>query len=281
MKVKVVFDSSCGLSKQEAEKMGFGYVPIIVEFEGKEYESGVNIDDKFLFKNMNKTTKVKTAAVKLGQLEEIFDDASEKYDEILFISLSKHLSSINSLGITLAKKYDNVKVYDSEFITPWLTHILDDIKKLAETSDMNSIIKMLDKYKGKMYGWLIPSNMDALYAGGRISKAQYLVGSLAKITPIIAVDNGSINEHDVIKARGLEKAINKTIEAVEKRVAEYKDKEIIIFTSSFDNDENRDILKNKIKNSNLSSYELKDYKFSSEIIAHVGPGAIAIGIIIK
>ncbi len=65
-----------------------------------------------------------------------------------------------------------------------------------------------------MQGYVIPGTLDYLYKGGRITKTQYLAGSLLKIFPIVKVENGSLNDNDIIKGRTISKAIDKMIERV-------------------------------------------------------------------
>lgn len=282
-KISVIVDSSSGLSKKEAEDLELYFVPIIVNFEGKEYEVGINLDNEFLYKNMTKYTKIKTSSVRLGDLENVMKEASENSEKVIYISLSKHLSASNSIANLSAKQFKNVLVFDSEFITPWLNYIIYDIAKLAKEGNFNSIVDKLNSFSGNMYGYLIPGNIDALYTGGRISKTQYLIGSLAKIVPIIPIQNGEISSRGVIKAKGIEKAISKVIKQIDEDVKGFKKQgfKIKLGLINCDNKKDLKLLEEAIKKSLvLKNFKTVYQKISPEIVAHIGPGSIAIVLIL-
>ncbi len=283
-KLGVILDSSCGLSKREAEEKGFMFLPIVIDFDGKEYYTGVDIDNEFLYKNMSLDKDVKTAAIKMGHMEELFKKASKEYERVLFVSLSKHLSSINSTAKNLAKNIsNNIYVYDSEFITPWILYLLPKLKKIIdEEKDIEDAIKLMDKLKGKMTGYVIPGTLDYLYKGGRITKAQYLAGNFLKIFPIVRVENGSLSQKDIIKARTVNKALEKMVEIVLKEKKEFEEKEGVdsfIRILDINSKEMYDSLILKLENKGIDISQIETVSLTSEIIAHIGPKALGLGFI--
>ena len=48
MKIKLIIDSSCGLTEKQANELGWDLLPLISNINGTEYKNGVNIDiEKF------------------------------------------------------------------------------------------------------------------------------------------------------------------------------------------------------------------------------------------
>lgn len=282
-KIGILLDSSCGLSKKQAKSMGFYFVPILIDFDNKEYKSGIDINTNFLIKNMKPETKVSTAAITLGTLKISFDEALEEVEELIFISLSKHLSSINSTAKQLAKNYDGkVHIYNSDFITPWIQSEIPFLKDaLKKQLSVKEIFSELDKHKNKMIAFLTPSSLSFLYKGGRISKKQYIAGNLLKIKPIIVVKNGRIDSEDVIKTRTLGKAYNKMINLILERKRELECEGFItnLVLLSMDKKINTELFKDKLEENNIK--KIKETFLSPEIIAHVGPNAMGIGLVIK
>ncbi|BDV02580.1 MAG: fatty acid kinase FakB2 [Candidatus Hepatoplasma vulgare] len=282
-KIGILLDSSCGLSRKQAKSMGFYFVPILIDFDNKEYRSGIDINTNFLIKNMKPETRVSTAAITLGTLKISFDEALEEVEELIFISLSKYLSSINSTAKQLAKNYDGrVHVYNSNFITPWLQSEIPFLREaIKKQLTVKEIFSELDKHKNGMLAFLSPSSLTFLYKGGRITKKQYIAGNLLKIKPIIVVKDGQINSEDVIKTRTSGKAYNKMINLILEKKKELEENNFIVdlVSLTMDKKANIELFKNKLEENNIK--KIADSFLAPEIIAHVGPNAMGIGIIIK
>ncbi len=285
MKKGLLIDSSTGLTKKEAEEMGFYYISLIINLDGKEYKSGINIDNNFLLKNMNLKTKVQTSTAKLGELEEEIDKALKKVDQLLIITISKHLSSMNSMAKVLVdeEKYKGkVFVYDSNFITPWIYHSFKQIKEWMENDNikMDYIIKKLDFIQDKMNAFLIPDTLDFLYAGGRITKTQYIAGSFLKVLPIIIVKNGRIDSEDIIKKRTITKAYDKAIEILKKQYNNWikKGYRVELKIINLNSYKNFAILKEKLEKEGFKDFE--ETIIAPEIVCHIGPRATGFGLLI-
>ncbi|CRX37201.1 / / DegV domain-containing protein / 73061:73933 Reverse [Candidatus Hepatoplasma crinochetorum] len=285
MKKGLLIDSSTGLTKKQAEEMGFYYTSLIINIDGKEYKSGIDIDNKFLLDNMNLKTKVQTSTAKLGDVEQEIKKALKEVDQLLIITISKYLSSMNSMIKVLAdddEYKEKVFVFDSNFITPWIYHELPNIKKWIKNDDikMNFIIEKLSFLKDKMNAFLIPDTLVFLYAGGRITKAQYIAGSFLKVLPIIVVRNGRIDSEDVIKKRTVNKAYDKAIEILKKQYNNWikKGYRVELKIINLNSDKNFEILKEKLAREGFKKFE--ETIIAPEIVAHVGPRATGFGLIV-
>lgn len=279
-KVGIVVDSSCGLTKKEAEENGLYFVPIIIDYEGNEYESGVNIDNEFLWKNLTKESNAKTAAVKPLTLREKITKAAEENEKVYVFTLSHHLSSINDSAKLIAKDFKNVIVLDSEMVTPWSNIIIYDVIRALKNQDEFKVKKILTSQDGNMFGYILPKTMDSLYAGGRVTKAQYLIGSIAKINPIIPVINGSLSNHPAQKARGAEKARKKVVKIILDKRKVFEKKGIItsIFVAKTNDVESYNKMVEELRRSGYEG-KINETKISPSITVHVGEGAVAIGLV--
>ncbi len=278
-KLGIVIDSSFGFSEKEALERGFYFVPIVVDFDGKEYASGRNIDIDFMVENMNKKTKVSTAAVKLGELTEAIKKASEESEKVLVIPLSKGLSSIHGLCEKVAGEFDNVTVYDSSLIPPWTYPIREDITKLMQQGDMEAIIKKLDLVQEYLVGYVMPQDLVALRNGGRITTLQYKAASLLSVQPIIYATNGKLTERPAVKKRKYSRAVKFVGQEIKKEhdelVAKGYEVEILYVDNSrkADGTARMDELKQEIE-----SHGLKVGRrtiLTPAIICHTGPGTVA------
>jgi DegV family protein with EDD domain len=122
MKIKVLFDSTVSYSKAEIESKGAAFVPLIVTVDGKDYFDGIDIDENKLAALMNEGDhEFRTAATPLGMLEEAYREALKDADAVVFLPLSKELSSTNQNAKVVADQEEfkgKVFVVDSLYASP-------------------------------------------------------------------------------------------------------------------------------------------------------------------
>lgn len=281
--ITLMFDSSCGYTQKEIISKGGAFIPILVDINGNEYKSGINLTTTELEKIYDKNTKIKTAACTLGDLEKVFEETLKKSKKVFYISLSKALSSTNQTAKMLSesdKFKGKVFVYDSLFISIFTRRIVDKIFDLVDNQKYNEkeLSKWLDQYKnGKMIGWLVPESLEFLYRGGRITKLQYTLGSLFRIIPIIPAIEGAINS-GVEKVKSLKKAHALVADKVEAEYKKDKSEKEIIFTYSHDGEENWLEVKKLLIEKGIPEQAFHHTILTAEIIAHVGPKYWCIGV---
>ncbi len=287
-KIGVLIDSEFGLSEKEARDSGFYFVPVVINWNNKEMLSGVDATLDFIYKNLNKEVEFKTAAPTIGAITKEYRRALSECEKIIVIPISKHLSSTYNVFKLVSKENefkDKVTVYESEFIGPWaLIHKERLINMVKNDATIEEIVKLLDVQRGNMIAWLFPGSLERVYASGRLTRAQYMAGSLLKIKPVMQIINGRIDNSSVVKARSSEKAI-KII--VKNTVEIYKEKKkeglepIIMFATLGDPEENEytEILKEIFEKEGFKNVPIT--WLPPAIVGHVGTGGIGSGILIK
>lgn len=214
-KLGLVFDSTCGLTKKEAEAMGIGFIPLIVIINGREYGSGDDLDQKKLLSIMkNRDIKISTSLPGAEKVEAAFDKALENYERVIYIGMSHKFSgtqnAVKLMALQNEKYKDKVYVAETEFSSPWMPLYSKEIIKMVENyKDPAEFEKVIQKCNDFMIGFLSPGDIWWFYKGGRITKMQYMIGTLAKISPILKVAKGEIDKSQTLKARGVPKAMVK------------------------------------------------------------------------
>ncbi len=288
-KVAIMIDSEFGITETEARELGFNFVPVIIIFDGKEMKSNVDLTLDFIYKNLTPKTDYKTAAPKYGDIENEYREALKTHEHVLYIPISKHLSSTYNTAKLIADEDEfkgKVTVYESEFIGPWIMYYKERLlNMMAADAPLQDYIDILSlQNDGVMKAWLFPKNLDRVYASGRLSKAQYLAGSLLKITPVMPVIQGAINNGGVIKTRSIAKAINTVVEntIAYKDELESQGKEAEMLIACLDMPE-----RNEFLSMMKDAFKEKGYKNIKEtwlppaITGHVGIGGVGAGCVIK
>ena len=113
-----------------------------------------------------------------------------------------------------------------------------------------------------------------LHRGGRVSKAVAIVGTLINVKPVMHVDNeGHLTP--VCNARGRKKSLNKLVEHMAERVADYDGKNDVVFITHGDCLEEAEYVA-KLVREKFGIQDIMINFVSPTIGAHSGPGTMAL-----
>lgn len=223
-KIGILFDSTCGFTYEQAKEMGMGFIPMIVNVNGKDYEAGKDLHQEDLYAMMeNRDTIIKTSLPSAKLIEEAIEDSLKNYEQVVYVGMSHKLSGTNNavrLFVEQNEQYkDRVKVFESEFSSPWMPLYAKELVDLVDKyDDIDQLINDLKKCHKYMTGYLSPGDIWWFYKGGRITKLQYMIGNIAKIVPILKVADGEIKKDQTAKARGIEKAMHKMVDLIKEEL---------------------------------------------------------------
>lgn len=208
-KIKIVCDSSAGLTDEEIKKYNITIIPLSVMIDGTVYVERETItNDQFPAMMKNANSLPKTSQPPIGKFVDAFDKLGEDGSEVLCVTMMESISGTihaaeQAAGMTKTK----VTVYDSQTTDQGMAFQIVEAAKVIENGGSvdDAIAKMKDVLsKSKLY--LAIDNLDNLVAGGRISKFAGAVSNLLNIKVMLQVYDGQI--HIKTKGRGL-KAIHK------------------------------------------------------------------------
>jgi DegV family protein with EDD domain len=207
--VRIVTDSSCDLTQQEAEDLGIGVVPLSIRFGSEEYTDGRDLSVGDFYKKMAATERLpETAAPSPGAFEQAFRNAAEGgADGIVCINLSSQLSATMQSAQTAAKGFDAipVRIIDSQSITSGLgTQARLAARAAADGADLDAVVALIDDLKGRTRVFGALNTLENLKKGGRIGGAKALLGSVLSIKPLVDISSGAVEEAG--KARTRKKA---------------------------------------------------------------------------
>jgi len=110
-----------------------------------------------------------------------------------------------------------VTFIDSLSLSYGLTGLIERGMEMYENgATVPEIKKELDKMPGKCINYILIGKLDQLYKGGRMSAAQFYLGSLLKVKPIVQISKeGELQAIEKVRSekRALQYLINKVSEA--------------------------------------------------------------------
>ena len=182
MNIKILSDSTCDLSKDLIEKNDISIVPLVVIKDGEAYNDGVTITPEDIFSHVAAGGSLcSTAAVNVGNYEDIFSKYAPKYDGVVHISLGSGFSSCHQNACLAAEEYDNVVCIDSANLSTGQGLVVLKACEFAKTCESLSDLKQqLDAFTPKVEASFLLDRLDYMVKGGRCSAAAALGASKLK-----------------------------------------------------------------------------------------------------
>lgn len=277
MKILVTSDSTCALSREEAQKIGLPILPLNVIVDGNEYHDGIDINPDKLCKMMRSGSIIKTSTPTPFEIESFFDEQFKTgADHIIHFTISSKLSSMYELFTTICKeKYgDKVTIIDAYTVCYYmLTHVLTAKMMAEEGKSVEEIVAAIKDRIGTGNISFIPETLTYLKNGGRISPAQCFFGNLLNLKPVIELKDGGLVKEGV--SRNIKKTLTEIIERFAKMKLDPAKWELCVVT--FDTDEKLvEFVKAKMEE-NFPGFTVQFAPLSINVCAHTGPGTIGIG----
>ena len=197
--VRIVTDSSCDLTPDEADQLGIEIVPLSIRFGDDEYVDRSELSAAAFYETMAKSPLLpSTAAPAPGAFETVFrrllDDGA---DAVVSVNLSEALSATIQSARTAAAAIDGaaIRTIDSRSITAGLgTQVLHAARAARDGASADEVAAVVEGLvpRTRVYGVL--DTLDNLKKGGRIGGAQALLGSMLSIKPAIDISTGEVTE---------------------------------------------------------------------------------------
>jgi DegV family protein with EDD domain len=206
--VRIVTDSACDLTEQQAEELGVEIVPLSIRFGDEEFVDRVDLTAaQFYDKLAAASTLPETAAPSPGAFEEAFRRAAgDGADAVVCITLSSGLSATMQSAQNAARAIGDdldVRVVDSRSITPGLgSQVVAAARAAADGASADDVVALVEDMSGRtrVYGAL--DTLDNLKKGGRIGGAQAMIGTVLSIKPVIDISTGVVEEAAKPRTRG-------------------------------------------------------------------------------
>jgi len=218
--VRIVTDSASDIPAEVAEELRISIVPMYVRFGTEVYRDGADLKtDEFYRKLVTSRTVPTTSAPKMKDFSEVYDRLAEETDEILSIHVSSTFSSAYETAVRASgrvKRECHIEVIDSRTAAMGVGLLAIAAAKQAQKGQrMQQIVKTEKDAAPKARVYVCFETLEYLRRGGRIGKAESLLGSPIKVHPIVGLEDGEIKPvgRERSRTRALERMCNLVGEA--------------------------------------------------------------------
>ncbi len=275
-KVKIFTDSTCDLTPALIQNHNISVVPLMVNFGEEIYRDGVDINTHDLYRKVDETKQLpKTSAPAPGVFQKAFEPFIEGGYDIVYISLSSHLSATYQNALLAAGMFDEgrVEVVDSLNLSNGIgILVMKAVDFAKEGFSAKEIAEKIKELTPKVETEFVIDTLEYLHKGGRCSAMQSLVGGLLKIRPAIKVVEGTMTPSQKFRGKR-EKALQGLL------VSPLKDKDIMdkarVFVPHSHGEESAKYLKAKLEEV-LDVEEIIITEAGCVISSHCGPNTVGI-----
>jgi DegV family protein with EDD domain len=221
MTVKIVTDSVADIPPEILKELDISIIPVLVRFGEETYRDGIDITNEQFYERLVHNKVVPTTTVpSLDLFARTYARLAEETDEILVIMLSSKLSGLYNAALQSAGLMENssrIKVVDSGCAVMSQGFAVIKAAQAAKAgAKMDEILEIMKSTLRRVDMRAAFDTLEYLQRGGRIGRAQALLGSILKVNPIITLKDGKVEPAGRARSRA------KAIDALYDFVASYK-----------------------------------------------------------
>ncbi len=216
-RVKIVTDSTADLPPEVIERLGITVLPLTIRLGQQTLRDGIDVTpNDFVTRLASSPTPPVALAPTLRQFETTFTELTKAGNEVVAIHVSSKLSQTYRLAVRAATPLlgrSKIIVIDSQSVTVGLGMLVTAAARAAaDGAPLEEVVKLTRGMIPRIYIGFFVETLDYLERGGRIGKAQALLGTMLNIKPLLILEEGEIVALEKVRTRT--KAIEKLVEFI-------------------------------------------------------------------
>ncbi len=197
MAVKIVTDSTCDIPADLVEELGITIVPVTVRFGTTSYLDGIDLSTEELYQRLTAGGELPTTSQpSIGEFLEVYERVGQDADGIVSIHVSAKLSGTYNSAMQASDQASvdcPIDVVDTEQASMAIgLAVLAAARAANDGASMDEVGAVVDSAVERSNCMALLGTLEFLQKGGRIGKAQALVGTLLRIHPMIVLSEGEV-----------------------------------------------------------------------------------------
>jgi fatty acid kinase fatty acid binding subunit len=216
--VRIVTDSTAAIPAADQQAMAITVVPLNVHFGDQVFRDGIDLSEAEFFTRLKASPRLPTTSQpSVGAFDEVFRPIVAAGDEVLSVHLSAKLSGTFGAARMAADAVDpaRITVVDSGTVAMAMGFLVLEAARLARQGAPRAAITQRVEH-------LIPrarvictiDTLTYLERGGRIGRAQALLGALLNVKPLLGVRDGEVMP--LGRARSRAQALDRLVEILQR-----------------------------------------------------------------
>jgi DegV family protein with EDD domain len=274
-KIAIVTDSASNLPSEVVDEYSITVVPVSLLWDEHVFRDGIDIGPDEVYQRLRSSKSTPTtAAPSVGDFLQTYLQLGEGVDAIVSIHLPDRLSGVISAArLAAGLVEDQVQVYVVDAGTAAMGAgfvALAAARAASKGLGVDSIQRVAQDIRKRVFVFAMLDTLKYLQRGGRIGKAEALLGVALKIKPILFINDGVV---DVLaKPRTTNRAIRIMLNEMEKRVAS---RPVHVAVLHADAPESAADLRKRVEE-RFDCVEVFTCAFTPVMGVHAGPGVIGL-----
>lgn len=279
-KVIILSDSTCDLSEKLIKENDVKLIPLYVSFDADIYKDGEEMVPSKLYDMVKEKKKLpKTSACSIGDFIKVFKKYLDEGYDVFYTGIGSKLSSTynNALSAKEELNTDRIQVSDSNNLSTGIGLLVLKACEFARNGkNVKEIKEEIDKLVPNVRSKFVVESLEYLHKGGRCSGVARFFGTMARLKPVIVVEDGKMDvmAKPIGKRRGLQVMLDDIMAN-----KDHIHKDCVMVTHTYA-DEDAAYLK-EILAREIPDAHVEETTAGCVISSHCGKGTIGILYIIK
>ena len=279
----IATSSTSDLPRTWLDEHGVPFIPYTYTVNDEPCEDDCREESRAaVYKGMRAGDRLRTSMINEFVYYDFFKGLLDTGKDVIFLDMSREMSvsfvNANQAADRIRSEYPKQRLYvmDTYCISGGLGTLVENMVERKEAgADFDEVIRWGEENKLKIAHRFTVDDLNYLKAGGRVSNASALVGSLLSIKPVLYVpDRGTL---DVVKkARGRKAALKSIIDGVLHDLSKTDPTGRKIHILHADCLADAESVRDAVKNAYPQVGEITITSLGVVIGAHCGPGLLTV-----
>ena len=215
--VRIVTDSTSDILPDAAARLGIDVVPLTVRFGEETFLDGVEISPAEFYRRLPTTpVQPSTSQPTPQQFAEVYQRHVDAGETVVSIHISEKLSGTLQSAAIAARDFPpgSVITVDSTTVSAGIAFLVRAaLFDAAEGCDAPTIEARTRERRGRVGVYILLDTLTYLQRGGRIGRAQGMVGGILKVKPLLRVADGVV--HPEARVRSRQQGIDRMLDLVQ------------------------------------------------------------------
>ena len=272
MSVRLITDSSAGVTEEQQQKLDIAVVPIWLHLSDERYRDGVELDVEDFYDRLEAGETVTTSSPSPGEFAEAYrQSAAAGHDSVLVVTPSAKLSASFNSALTALNEFDQIPVEIIDSQTAITSQRFVVAEAAARAREGSGLAAVRDRASQIAAAVDLAATIDTfvyLRRSGRVNLAESMIGETLRVQPLFRLKAGEISA----LAPSLSKKA--ALMRIAKRVARGSgDLHAIVFHGNAP--DRAQFLRERLEQE-FPSGKVDVTRFSPALGAHTGPGVVGV-----
>jgi DegV family protein with EDD domain len=214
--VAIVVDSTADLPPEQARALNISIVPLVVRFGERTFRDGVDLTPSaFLAELTTSTDSPSTSQPAVTDFQAAFQTALDAGKDVVCLTIASQLSGTHNAARLAAEAVappgERVRVIDSGTVSGQLGLVAIEAARAAQAGGTSEeVVATVRSALTRSQIYVVLETLEYLQKGGRIGRAQALLGSVLSVKPIVTVQEGTVVPLE--RVRTWRKALERIVE---------------------------------------------------------------------